>query len=646
MTFTDVTGDAGVLHDHVPPESPISNGRPIHDMAWMGPGAAAEDFDGDGWIDLFAVPNGGEPLLLYINQGDGTFTDQADLRGVAFPTLGAKGVAAADFDNDGDIDVCVALEVAPHLLFINQGDGNFILDQDSLTVPSRYGTSPSFGDVDNDGFLELALGNWNVLDVFPDDLYLYKNTDGTTLVNYDFRRNPGSDVYVFSPRFTDLNGDRLSDLPNVCDFERSQLYINDGDGLFVNTTAQAGTGSDENGMGSAIGDYDNDGDLDWFVSSIWDTGSEPLAMWEKTGNRLYRNRGDGTFEDVTTEAGVRDGSWGWGSAFGDLDNDGDLDLYHVNGWPRTDFPSFVINNFIAPPARLFENLGDGTFQDIAVDSGAGDTGQGRGTILFDYDNDGDLDIFNTNNQVVSGSGSNPTRLPGAPVLLRNDSGNDNHWLKVRLQGIPPLHRDGIGSWVRLTTPAGTQIRESNASTQYMSQGPGRIAHFGLGLSAVADEVRAEWVTGDATYRVNVQTDREIVLPSPASQITERSVEIGEEITADGSLAAPVGNPRNWTIDGALYDDPAVVSFGAFGVYDLKLNVYEPDGTTLRGGEIVRVHVVSGVPSPTPTPTSDRDEEATPTFTPTQPNADFSGNGVIGAEDLLHLLREWTGEVAP
>jgi hypothetical protein len=240
-------------------------------------------------------------------------------------------------------------------------------------------TSPSFGDVDNDGFLELALGNWNIFSAFPNNLYLYRNLGGASLEPYNFRGAPGSDVYIFSPRLTDLNGDRRSDLPNVCDFKRSQLYFNDGGGLFVNRTQQAGTGSDENGMGSAIGDYDNDGDLDWFVSCIWDTNAEPLAQWEKTGNRLYRNNGDGTFEDATTEAGVRDGNWGWGSEFGDLDNDGDLDLYHVNGWPRTDFPPFVTNHFIYQPARLFENLGDGTFTEVARPQ-APATGAGAGTI--------------------------------------------------------------------------------------------------------------------------------------------------------------------------------------------------------------------------------------------------------------------------
>ena len=140
-------------------------------------------------------------------------------------------------------------------------------------------------------------------------------------------------------------------------------------------------------------------------------------------------------------AGVRDGNWGWAASFGDLDNDGDLDLYHVNGWGH------ISPKFRDQPARLFENRGDGTFADIGEAVGADNAGQGRGVILFDYDNDGDLDIFITNNQELSPDGRFLAREPGIPALLRNDTENGNHWLKVTLQGRYPLHHNGIGSRV-------------------------------------------------------------------------------------------------------------------------------------------------------------------------------------------------------
>ena len=161
------------------------------------------------------------------------------------------------------------------------------------------------------------------------------------------------------------------------DAGNSQLYLNLGDGLFRNVTATNGTGADRSGMRAAIADYDNDGDLDWFVSSIAINSSQ-------FGNRLYRNRGDGAFRDVTELAGVNVGYWGWGSSFGDLDIDMDLDLFNVNGWWD--------GGFDHRPAVLFEQSQWGEFLDVAENAGADHRGDGRGVILADFDNDGDLDI--------------------------------------------------------------------------------------------------------------------------------------------------------------------------------------------------------------------------------------------------------------
>ena len=165
------------------------------------------------------------------------------------------------------------------------------------------------------------------------------------------------------------------------------------------------------------------------------------------------------------------------------------------------------------PARLFKNLGDGSFEEVAQEVGAGNKGQGRGVILFDFDNDGDLDIFITNNHEYVVDGATSTRNPGAPALLRNDTLNGNHWLKITLEGRPPLHRDGIGSRVYVTTGNVTQMRELHASTNYVTQEPGRIAHFGVGVATIIDEVRTEWVNGEINILNNVQADQHISISS-------------------------------------------------------------------------------------------------------------------------------------
>ncbi len=543
MRFTDVTSQAGITTTHVVPD--LVTGMP--EPADMMGGAVAEDFDGDGWVDLFIL--GGEaPSHLYMNQGDGTFAEETAARGADnLPGVGAAA-AAADYDNDGDIDIVVVSSQAPHHLLINDGTGQFIVDSTMLTEPETMATSPSWGDVDNDGMLELALGEWNSetasaydVDSNPSSdldalagtagrpnqtqtrptligstgftpMFMYRNLGQGSLELYEFRKVRAIDLWVFAPRFADLNDDGLADLAVVSDFGMSRVYRNVGDGMFELAPGAGDVFTDENGMGAAIGDYDNDGDLDWFVSSIFGQTDVEKAGHGGTGNRLYRNDTGMAFSDVAGVANVREGGWGWAASFGDLDNDGDLDLYHVNGWVQDEREGDP-EEFNDQPAVLFENLGAGAFDEVAKAAGAADTGQGRGVILFDFDNDGDLDIFLTNNHEYVVNGAGPVRTPGAPVLLRNDTVNGNHWLKVTLEGTPPLHRDGIGSRVYVTVDGVAQMRELHASTNYLTQEPGRIAHFGVGAATIVDEVRVEWVDGETGILTNVPADQHISISS-------------------------------------------------------------------------------------------------------------------------------------
>ena len=533
MRFTDVTLSAGLTHTHTPPEALLGKTEP-RDMVG---GAVAEDFDGDGWLDLFVLRGGEAPAVLYMNRRDGTFAEEAALRGADLPTRHGVAAAAADYDNDGDIDIVVSSQQAPHYLLVNDGSGQFSVNGSMLTEPAMFATSPSWGDVDNDGFLELALGEWNpetaknydaatkTTSDMPEiayenpligdsysPLFMYANDGGGELKPYEFRSTPAIDLWVFAPRFADLDDDGLTDLAVVSDYGMSRIYRNVGGGVFQIQRDASPTFTDENGMGSAIGDYDNDGDLDWFVSSIFGQNNPDKGVFGGTGNRLYRNESEISFVDLSAEAGIRDGGWGWAASFGDLDNDGDLDLYHVNGWvqQQSEGDPTEFNN---QPARLYENAGYLGFHEVAEQTGAADKGQGRGLILFDFDNDGDLDIFITNNHEYTLDGGDSVRSPALPTLLRNDTPSENYWLKVTLDGSPPLHRDGIGSRVYVTANGQTQMRELHASTNFLTQEPGRIAHFGFGPADVIDEVRVEWVNGATSVLTDVPANQHISVPS-------------------------------------------------------------------------------------------------------------------------------------
>jgi hypothetical protein len=566
MSFTDVTLGVGISHKY---NHPSTAGNP------MTGGAVAEDFDGDGWVDLYAVQGAGGPNLLYMNDQAGGFIEEAAARGADL-TLASVAASAADYDNDGDIDIAVSVAEDSSRILVNDGTGNFT-SEILLPNPTQIAMSSSWGDVDNDGLLELAIGQWNT---DQQSFWLYRNDGGGVLTEYEFRNVPGEDNFVFSPRFADFNGDRLQDLHVVADFFNSELYLNAGNGQFDNVTGTNGTGGGaggENDMGHAIGDYDGDGDLDIFTSDIVAQG----------GNRLYNNNGSAVFTQVQDFAGVSDGEWGWAAAFGDLDNDGDMDLYHVNGWHAQ-------TENINTPSRLFINHGDGTFTDVASCAGADDMRLGKGMLQFDYDNDGDLDIFIVNSQDMQVVGDDD---PGTPVLLRNDTNNGNHWLQVTLDAQPPLHRNGIGSRVYARTGGSTMMRELHASTNFLAQDPGRIAHFGTGGATIVDEVIAEWVDGDATIIPDVAADQRISVPSNVGTVSSKSVALDESITADAS-AEP--NPKEWEAEGVIYSDPATISFDTGGIKDVTLLVYDATGTTVVRKEVFRIDVAAAeITTPVP-----------------------------------------------
>ncbi|MGQ0720222.1 MAG: FG-GAP-like repeat-containing protein [Candidatus Eiseniibacteriota bacterium] len=478
-SFTDATVAAGLNVSH----SMTALGTQPREQCG---GAACADYNDDGWLDLYFVGGDGGSNALLRNNGNGTFTDVAVAAGVDRPGVRGSGACFADWDGDGDSDLITGgFEGAGAKLFRNNGNGTFT----DVTVASGVALSvdtwsQTFADHDRDGDLDLFTTHWGVT---PQGTgHIWRNngdgtfTDADVLCGYtNFPPVGGDNGFTFS--IADYSNDGWPDLLAASDFLTSHVFRSDGDGTFTNVTNPVVI-KDDNGMGSAVGDYDNDGDLDWFVSSIYNF---PF----KIGNRLYRNDA-GTFADVTPTAGVANGSWAWGSTMQDFNNDGLLDIYHVNGWRA---------GFSPDRCRLFQNNGNGTFADVSAATLSNPLGEGRGVVAFDCERDGDLDIFIANNDEPA-------------IFLRND-GLTANWLSVKLVG-PPPNTEQVGARVRVTIGATTQMRELSCGSNYVSADPVE-AHFGLNAAATVNTLQVTWTDGTVATLNNVAANQRLVLTHPA-----------------------------------------------------------------------------------------------------------------------------------
>ena len=555
VQFTDVTREAGIEYvQYVPDE----NGRCITDpdpfsceVEWMSGGAAVADVDDDGHPDLY-VTRLHAPDILYRNLGNGRFQDVSGDAGLADFDLRSNGASFGDFDNDGDSDLYVTtfgrgddpVNGRFHL-FVNDGNGRFSEEavERNADIPSddpRAGYSIAIGDYDRDGWLDIHTTEWRTTSTRPGMLSharLLRNIganapghfeDVTVAAGVETDRSVachlgirGCEARSFSSTFTDLDEDGWPDIAVASDFGTSVLFWNNGDGTFTDGTRAAGVGTDENGMGSAFGDFDADGDLDWFVTSIHDpdaTCGQVGCGWGTSGNRLFRNEGGRRFTDATDEAGVRDGAWGWGAVFLDFDNDGDLDLSMTNG---VDFPGIDIESrYVDDPMRLFENDGTGGMIEVAERRGLRDRGSGKGLLTFDYDRDGDLDLFVVN-------------TAGEPVLYRNDGGNRRGSLRVR--ALLTNGRDALGARVELLTRSYRrwQVREIGTNSHFLGQSEA-VAHFGLGRRGPGRRgrdriarVRVTWPNGTVSeQRVFRRTERLVMIQPSLGCGTVPVVEAG------------------------------------------------------------------------------------------------------------------------
>ena len=521
--FTDATRAAGIDFVHV-----NGAGGDKYVIETIGPGGAFLDYDDDGDLDIYLV-NGaavpGTPLAspprnaLYRNEGDGIFVNATAATGTGDASYG-MGVAAADYDNDGDLDFYLT-NFGPNALYRNEGgDRDHRFTQVAAWAgvdDGAWGASCAFADVDNDGAVDLYVANYHDFSYANHktcaeggsglDLYcgpqafngvgdtLYRNRgDGTfadITAQTGLAQTAGKELGVV---FGDIDLDGDQDLYLASDKTLNFLFVNDGQGHFTETGLLAGAaynedGEVEAGMGVDMGDYDNDGQPDLFVTNF---------QWET--NTLYRNLGGGEFVDDTFVSGLGKSSipyLSWGTRFFDVDNDGDRDLFIANGHLESDVEHYE-NTTFAQRNQLFLNQGAGRFEEFPAPphSALAAAQVSRGAAFGDYDDDGDLDILVAN-------------CAAAPTLLRNDSQATGHWLRLRLQGTQS-NRAAIGARVAVISGARRQSDQVRSGASYLSQSDLRLS-FGLGRRAQVDRIEIDWPSGLHQVIENPPVNRDITL---------------------------------------------------------------------------------------------------------------------------------------
>jgi hypothetical protein len=530
--FTDIAQQAGLTMTNT--FGGVTTKKYI--IETTGTGVAIFDYDHDGWPDIFMVngtnlegfPASDAPTNhLYHNNHNGTFTDVTKRAGLARTGWG-QGVCVGDYDNDGLEDLYVTY-YGKNVLYHNNGNGTFTDVSEKAGVAGSgkaWGTGCAFVDYDRDGHLDLMVANYVDFDLSttpapgdrPNCLWkgvpvmcgpqglpgakniLYHNRGDGTFEDVTTKSHidQTDGHYAFSVTTLDYDDDGWPDIFVACDSTPSILYHNNGDGTFRDVAVTSGTAFNEDGraqagMGSTAADYNGDGRLDIFKTNF----SDDTAT-------LYRNNGDGTFDDVTFQAGLglHTQYLGWGTMFFDFDNDGWPDLLLVNGHVYPEVDSQHLGSNFQEPRILYHNNGNGTFADISATAGPGinHASSSRGLAIGDLWNDGRLSAVVSN-------------MNAPPSLLVNQVRTTNHWVALRLIGsipaspsslsapsaiprppAPQSNRDAIGARVRIKTGPRILVDEVRSGSSFISNNDMRV-HFGLGSATKIDWIEIRWPSG-------------------------------------------------------------------------------------------------------------------------------------------------------
>lgn len=553
VRFVDATAEVGIDFVHISGQSGRKYG-----VETIGSGAAFFDYDMDGWMDLYVVNGGNLPgyvaeqtpkNALYRNEG-GRFAEVGELQGVADTGYG-MGVSAGDYDNDGDADLFIT-NFGSNVLYRNEGsDAGWryrdITERTTLGVDKSWSTGSSFVDYDLDGDLDLYVANYLEFAFAQEDLgvggalrrprrhlapteypgrrdFLFRNdggerfvdvTDAVGLLNVECREL-GAVFFDY-----DLDGD--PDLFQGNDATPNFLFRNDGGhfaevGLFAGVAYNEG-GKPEGTMGVDVADIDGDGYLDLAMTNF---------QWES--NTLYRNQGNGLFQDASMDAGIAATSLdrlAFGINFFDADLDGDQDLYVVNGHIDEDIERFDPQASYAQRDQLYLNDGRGRFAEVSVAAGLDLTNDfvGRGSAVADYDNDGDVDILLVNTGQRA-------------VLLRNETRAAGNWLALDLVG-RSSNRDGYGARVVVHVGGRVQVAEKRSAASYLSQNDARI-FFGLGPSEEVERVEITWPSRIRQELLSVRGGQVLKVVEPAASAAQKvatAVEIAESPDAEAEELA-------------------------------------------------------------------------------------------------------------
>jgi enediyne biosynthesis protein E4 len=531
-------GNLGVSFSNVAAQAGISTRTVYGDerknkylLETTGCGAAFIDYDNDGWQDIILVNGtrlGGLPQdqaqtsRLYRNNANGSFTDITQKSGINRTGWG-QSVSVGDYDNDGFEDVFISY-YGKNALYRNNGNGTFtdVAEKAGVAINrTRWGSGCAFVDYDRDGNLDLFVASYIDLDLktapVPESgpcLYkgvmvacgppglaggvntLYRNNGGGSFTDVSeksgIRKTNGT--YGLGVLVLDFDNDSWPDIYVANDSAPAALYQNNKNGTFTDIGIEAGCafsidGKPQAGMGVSAGDYDRDGWLDIFKTNFsGDTST------------LYRNTGKAAFDDVTFPAGIGVTTrWlGWGCGFVDVDNNGWLDIFLVNGHVYPEVEKLTTEAGYAQRKVLYKNLQNGRFSDASGGAGAGVThpSPARGCAFGDYDNDGDTDIL-----------INPVNA--VAELLRCDSGNQNNWVTIKTIGVKS-NRSGIGARIRCVTEDGNQIDEVRSGGSYYSQNDLRV-HFGLGKRDKIKSLEIRWPSGQTDTLADLSANQFITV---------------------------------------------------------------------------------------------------------------------------------------